>query len=240
VDQEQRLDISVVMACLNEAETIGECIEKAFQVFKEARLEGEVLVVDNGSTDASCEIAKEKGARVVFESRKGYGSAYKKGLSEARGELFVMGDADGTYDFSELCKIIDPLKNGADVVIGSRLNGKIHPGAMSWMKLALGNRISTRLINTFFGLQLTDSQSGFRAFRRSQLQNIPFFSKSMAFATEMIISAHRKGLRISEVPITYYPRRGSASKFKVFQDSLSILHLILSQGFHSNGKSNGT
>lgn len=233
--EERSLDISVVMACLNEAETVGSCVENAVRAFRELDLRGEVLVVDNGSTDGSVEIAKEKSARVVFEAQRGYGHAYRRGFREARGRFLVMGDADGTYDFSLLGPLIEPLKNGTDLVIGSRLKGQMLPGAMPWFKLEFGNRLSTRVVNTLFGMKLTDSQSGFRAFRRTALQGISFESTGMEFATEMIIGAFRKGMRIAEVPIIYYPRQGGFSKFKIFRDSISILVLIFSFYFHSNG-----
>ena len=199
--KEKSLDISVMMACLNEAKTVGLCVEKAVQALKQLGLQGEVLVVDNGSTDGSVEIAKGKGARVVSEAQRGYGYACRKGFREARGRFLVMGDADGTYDFSLIGPLIEPLKNGTDLVIGSRLKGHMLPGAMPWFKLEFGNRISTRMINFLFRMRLTDSQSGLRAFRRDALQDLPLKAPGMEFATEMIIGTSRKGMRIAEVPI---------------------------------------
>lgn len=216
------------MACLNEAQTIGECVEKALCALKALGLQGEVLVVDNGSTDGSATIAASKGARVVHETRRGYGCAYRRGFKEAKGRIVVMGDADGTYDFSDLKNMISPLENGADFVIGSRLNGHMLPGSMSWIKLRLGNQISTRLINFVFKMKLSDSQSGFRALHRNTVQDFPLKSTGMELATEMIIAALHQRLRISEIPITYYPRKGTHSKFKIFRDSFSILRLIFS------------
>ncbi len=230
------MDVSVVMACLNEAETVGTCVEKAFEALRRLGLKGEVLVVDNGSTDGSGAIAASKGARVILEPKQGYGYAYRSGFREAKGRWMAMGDADGTYDFSSLGDLIAPLHNGADLVIGSRFAGEMLPGSMSWIKRHLGNRISTGMVNFFFRMKLTDSQSGFRAFRRPVLAGIDFRSTGMEFATELIIEPSRRGLRISEVPITYHPRGGNRSKFKTFRDSFSVLCLIFSSYFHVNGK----
>jgi len=221
-------DVSVVMACLNEARTVGTCVEKACHAFKRLNLQGEVIVVDNGSTDGSGEIARGKGARVILEERRGYGHAYRRGFQEARGHILVMADADGTYDFSDLREIIHPLTNGVDFVIGSRFKGEMLPGSMSWVKRQLGNQVATGLLNFLFQKNLSDSQSGFRAFRHTAFQDTPFHSKGMEFATEMIVRAFRKGLRIQEIPITYYPRRGGCSKFKTLQDSASVLYLLFS------------
>ena len=157
--EREMFDISVVMACLNEAETVGSCIEKAFHSFKILGLKGEVLVVDNGSTDGSPEIAQSYGARVVFEKKRGYGYACRRGLQEARGCLFVMADADGTYDLSDLKKMVHPLENGADFVIGSRLKGNMLPGSCHLFQ-----------IQSLF--QEKDEHEQWRSCDGQQLQNI--------------------------------------------------------------------
>ncbi len=230
------LEVSIVMPCLNEAATVGTCVEKALKAMETLGLHGEVIVVDNGSTDASAENAQARGARVVFEPRRGVGYACRKGFEEARGHIMVMGDADGTYDFSELEKLILPLKNGTDFVIGTRLNGTMFPGSMSWVRLYCGNWIGSALLSLLVRKRISDSQSGFRAFRRSSFENISFESKGMELCTEMIVSACRKGLRILEVPISYFPRIGGRSKFNMFNDSILILGTILLSVFYRNSK----
>ena len=143
----QECEVSVVMPCLNEEETIAECVRKALDSFREHGIKGEVVVSDNGSTDRSVEIATSLGARVVHQTKKGYGNAYHKGISEARGRYVVIGDSDNTYDFGEVHKFIEPLRQGADFVMGTRLKGKILPGAMPWLHQYIGNPFLSWFLN---------------------------------------------------------------------------------------------
>ena len=164
--------VSIVMPCLNEEETVGICVEKAMSWLAQSGTPGEVVVVDNGSTDRSAEIASAAGARVVNERRRGYGQAYLRGFSEARGDYIVMGDADDTYDFSNLDPLIAPLANGADMVLGNRFSGGIASGAMPWAHRYLGSPIINAVIRLFFGTRIGDSQSGLRAFRKDAAERL--------------------------------------------------------------------
>ncbi|MFH1858151.1 MAG: glycosyltransferase family 2 protein [Candidatus Omnitrophota bacterium] len=234
---QESCEVSIVMACYNEAETVGPCVTNAFEALAALGLQGEVIVIDNASTDGSGAIAAECGARVIVEEKRGYGYAYRRGFREAKGRMLVMADADGTYDFCDLERMLLPLQDGSDFVIGSRLRGNMLPGAMPWFKLHFGNRVATGLVNFLFQKKLSDTQSGFRSFRAGSFRDVDFRGEGMEFATEMIVDAFRKGLRLSEVPITYHPRRGGVSKYKIFQDSFSILRLIFASFLHPNGVS---
>ena len=159
--------VSVVMPCLNEEATVGVCVAKAVAWLQRSGVTGEVIVVDNGSTDRSVELAEAAGARVVHERRRGYGQAYLRGFAEAHSEFVVMGDSDDTYDFTDLGRLIEPLTRGADIVIGNRFTGGISRGAMPWTHRYIGSPLINYVIRLFFGKRLGDSQSGLRAFRRS-------------------------------------------------------------------------
>lgn len=232
-------EVSVVMPCLNEEETIGECIRKAQQAFREHHLRGEVVVCDNGSQDRSVEISRQLGARVVFQNKKGYGNAYLKGIREAHGRYIVMGDSDNTYDFSALLPFIEPLRQGYDMVMGSRLRGTILPGAMPWLHRYIGNPFLSRFLNVLFKTGISDSHCGMRSFTREAFERMKLMTPGMEYASEMVIKASRAGLKIAEVPITYYPRKGT-SKLHSFHDGwrhmrfmlmYSPTHLFLVPGF---------
>ncbi|MDH3254370.1 MAG: glycosyltransferase family 2 protein [Acidobacteriota bacterium] len=211
--------VSVILPCLNEATGVGICIRKALGAIKEMGVEGEVLVVDNGSTDGSPEIAVAAGARVVQEERKGYGSAYLRGLKEAKGQYLVMGDADDTYDFSEIARFIEPLReNGYDFVMGTRLKGEILPGAMSWSHRWIGNPILSTMLKVFFKTRISDSHCGMRSFTREAVQRMNLHTTGMEFASEMVVAALRENLKIHEIPITYHPRVGD-SKLEGLRDA---------------------
>src|SRR6185503_8846539 len=187
---------------------------------------GEVVVVDNGSTDRSAEIASAAGARVIHERRRGYGQAYLRGFSEARGDYIVMGDADDTYDFSNLDPLVAPLANGADMVLGNRFSGGIASGAMPWAHRYLGSPIINAVIRLFFGTRIGDSQSGLRAFRRDAAERLGLRSTGMEMASEMIVSASRAGFKIVEVPAPYAVRRGE-SKLSTMRDGWRHLRYLL-------------
>ncbi|MCM8832027.1 MAG: glycosyltransferase family 2 protein, partial [Candidatus Omnitrophica bacterium] len=156
--------VSVVLPCLNEEKTIGICINKIKKIFSEKNIKGEIIVVDNGSTDNSREIALKNGARVIIEEKKGYGAAYLCGLSEVKGKYIIIGDSDNTYDFYEIPKFLKPLEEGYDFVIGSRFKGEIKKGAMSWSHRYIGNPILSGLCRLFFKTKLSDIHCGMRAF----------------------------------------------------------------------------
>jgi len=222
----EKIELSIVMPCLNEEQTIGQCVEKAKRGIASVGMNGEVVVVDNGSTDRSIEIARSIGARVIIEPNKGYGSAYKRGFSEAKGDYLIMGDSDDTYDFSEIKAFIDGLKRGSDMVVGTRLKGKILPGAMPPLHRYLGTPVIAWLLNLFFRTGVSDPNCGMRGLTKEAFRKMDLQSGGMEFASEMIINAAREGLKISEVPITYYPRKGD-SKLRTFRDGWRHLRFML-------------
>jgi glycosyltransferase involved in cell wall biosynthesis len=218
--------LSIILPCLNEAETIGVCVEKARKALEGLGLEGEVIVADNGSTDGSRELARSLGAKVVDQPVRGYGAAYLKGLETARGDYIVMGDSDDTYDFLDAPRLIKELEAGADMVLGSRFKGTILPGAMSFSHRYIGNPILSGILNLFFGSRISDCHSGFRAFTREAAQRLNLSTLGMEFASEMIVSALRNRLRIVEVPITYHPRKGE-SKLESLSDAWRHMRFML-------------
>jgi glycosyltransferase involved in cell wall biosynthesis len=224
--RQETLDVSVVIPCLDEAETIGVCVRKAKQAIEREHLAGEVIVVDNGSSDGSPGIASAEGARVVHERRRGYGNAYLAGFAAARGRYIVMGDGDDTYDFDLVGQFVEPLTGDADLVIGSRLKGRIHKGAMPALHRYVGNPILTGVLNLFYGSGVSDAHCGMRAFRREALEQLDLRMPGMEFASEMVIRASKLGLRIEEIPIEYHPRVGE-SKLKSLRDGWRHLRYLL-------------
>lgn len=219
-------EVSIVMPCLNEEASIGVCIEKARTACEKYGIDAEIVVSDNGSTDKSVEIAQSLGARVVHQPEKGYGNAYMKGFAEARGKYIVMGDSDNTYDFSEIDRFLEPLRNGYDLVMGSRFKGRILRGAMPWSHQYIGNPILTGILNLFFRASISDAHCGMRAFTKEAYQRMHLQTTGMEFASEMVINASKAGLKIAEVPITYHPREGE-SKLNSFQDGWRHLRFML-------------
>jgi glycosyl transferase family 2 len=201
-------EVSVVIPCLNEAPSVATVVAKAFAGLAAAGVRGEVIVADNGSTDGSPELAAAAGALVVHAPRRGYGSAYLAGLAAARGTYCVMADADDTYDLTRLEPFLAPLRDGSDLVLGSRFAGEIMPGAMPWTNRFIGNPILTGMLNLFFGVRVSDAHCGLRAVRRASLPAMGLASTGMEFASEMVIKSAKAGLRIDEVPIVYHPRVG--------------------------------
>jgi glycosyltransferase involved in cell wall biosynthesis len=217
--------VSVVIPCLDEAENIEACVRRAWAVIEEQGLEGEVLVVDNGSADGSAELAELAGAEVVYEPRRGYGSAYRAGFSAARGRYIVMADADLTYDFGEIPRFVEELERGAQLVVGDR-RGNIRPGAMPWLHRYVGNPVLTGMLNLFFRTGVKDAHCGMRAVRRDALPALGVRTTGMEFASEMVIRAAKAGLEISQVPIEYHPR-GGRSKLSRFRDGWRHLRFLL-------------
>jgi glycosyltransferase involved in cell wall biosynthesis len=219
------LDVSVVLPALDEERTIGECIRKIQNVFQKNRINGEIIVVDS-STDKTAEIARSLGAVVVNPEKKGYGNAYLAGFQRARGRYIIMGDADNTYDFSEIQKLLEPLRTRADFVVGSRFKGCIHNGAMTPLHRYIGNPLLTWMINVIFGTRFSDTHSGFRAITHEALDRLPLKSGGMEFASEMLIEASKVNLRIEEVPIEYYGRI-TPSKLHSFADGWRHIRFVL-------------
>ena len=218
--------ISVVMPCLNESLTLGSCIQTAQTTLSKLGLHGEVIVVDNGSSDNSVSIAKNHQAKIIYEPQRGYGAAYLKGFREARGDFIVMGDSDGTYDFSHIGHLIKYLEEGYDVVIGSRLSGNIQKGAMPWLHRYIGTPFLSFLLNFFFRTGISDINSGMRAFSKKAYEKMNLSSEGMELASEIVIKSKKNHLKIQEVPISYYKREGQ-SKLHPLKDGWRHLSLIL-------------
>jgi glycosyltransferase involved in cell wall biosynthesis len=216
--------LSVVIPCLNEAETIAECVHQARAVLDANGIPGEVVVVDNGSSDGSGKLARDAGALVVEEPRRGYGSAYLAGLAVARGDYIVMVDADLTYDFGEIPKFVSALDGGAQLVIGNRLQN-IEPGAMPFLS-RLGNPLLSGFLNVLHRTNVHDAHCGMRALRRDVVPLLNLRTVGMEFASEMVIRATREHLDVREVPIALHPRVGT-SKLSPFRDGWRHLRLIL-------------
>jgi glycosyltransferase involved in cell wall biosynthesis len=216
--------VSIVIPCLDEAETIAECVTSARRVLDEAGFAGEVIVVDNGSTDGSGELARAAGAFVVEEPRRGYGSAYLAGLAVAGGDYIVMLDADLTYDFREIPRFVEELDDGAQLVVGNRLNS-IAPGAMPWLS-RVGNPLLSGFLNVLHRTNIRDVHCGMRALRRDVLPALNLRTVGMEFASEMVIRATRERLDVRELPIELHPRVGR-SKLSPFRDGWRHLRVIL-------------
>ena len=217
--------VSVVIPCLNEAESIEQCVRSARRVLDEAGLSGEVVVADNDSEDGSGELAAAAGARVVHEARRGYGSAYLAGFAAARGRYIVTADADQTYDFAEIPHFVEELEGGADMVIGNRMNN-ILPGAMPWLHRYIGNPVLSGFLNLLYRSGVHDAHCGMRALRRDALPRLRLRSTGMEFASEMVVRAVKEELKIAEFDIDYSPRAGE-SKLSSFSDGWRHLKLLL-------------
>ncbi len=197
--------ISIVMPCLNEAETLEICIKKAGQFLSTSKIVGEIILADNGSTDGSQEIAKNAGAKVVAVKEKGYGSALMGGIEAANGEYIIMGDADDSYDFSNLQDFVNALDEGYDLVMGNRFKGGIMQGAMPFLHRYLGNPVLSGLARLFFNSHIGDFHCGLRGFRKDAILSLNLQTTGMEFASEMIVKATLKKLNIKEVPTVLYP-----------------------------------
>ena len=184
-----QVEVSVVMPCLNEEESVGICVKKALAGLAACGVVGEVIVCDNGSSDNSVEVARSAGARVVNETARGYGNAYLRGFDTATGRIIVMGDSDDSYDFTQLRALVNKINEGYDYVLGSRFGGEIRRGAMSWSHRYIGNPILTTVLNRFFGLKSSDAHSGMRAFTREALDRMALRCEGMEFASEMVVKA---------------------------------------------------
>jgi glycosyltransferase involved in cell wall biosynthesis len=210
---------------LNEAETIEECVGRARSVLARERISGEVIVVDNGSTDGSGQLASAAGARLVEERRRGYGSAYMTGFATACGQYIIMADADLTYDFNEIPRFLAELDSGADMVIGNRMNN-IHPGAMPWHHRYIGNPLLSGFLNLLFGTGVEDAHCGMRAMRRDVLPRLDLRTTGMEFASEMVIRAAKENLVVHQLAIEYHPR-GGESKLSPLGDGWRHLRFLL-------------
>ncbi len=227
VGERERSDlrVSVVIPCLNEAENIEACVGMARRTLADNDISGEVIVVDNGSDDGSGQLAAEAGATVVEERRRGYGSAYQAGFAAARGQYIVMGDADLTYDFGDIPRFVAALDDGADLVMGNRMDS-IHPGAMPWLHRYVGNPLMTRFVNLLYRTGVRDIWCGMRGLRREILPRLDLRGLGMEFAPEMVLRAKKLGLDVRQFEIEYHPR-GGESKLSTFRDGWRGLRLLL-------------
>lgn len=222
------LELSVVMPCLNEELTVGICVEKAVRTMRSLGIAGEVVVVDNGSTDKSREIAEAAGARVVRHHLRGYGNALRRGFDEARGKYIVMGDCDDSYDFTEIGRFVDRLRGGAELVMGNRLKGKIMPGAMPWHHRWIGNPVLSGLLNFIFRTGAGDCHCGLRGFTKAGYQRMNLQMPGMELASEIVIKATKVGLKVEEIPITLHPDgRDRPPHLRSFRDGWRHLRFIL-------------
>jgi glycosyltransferase involved in cell wall biosynthesis len=225
-------EVSVVMPCLNEADTLAACIGKAEAALRVAGIRGEIVVADNGSSDDSREIAGRLGARVVDVPARGYGSALMAGIAAARGAYVVMGDADDSYDFGETPKLVARLREGYELVQGCRLpsgGGTVRPGAMPFLHRYVGNPGLTFLVRAWFGAPLHDVYCGLRGFTKELYVRLDQRCTGMEFATEMIIKSSLMGARIAEVPITLHPdgRKSHPPHLKTFRDGWRTLRFFM-------------
>ncbi len=222
------VEISIVMPCLNEAETLAACIHKAQQAIDEGGLAAEIIVADNGSTDGSQVIAKELGARVVHVGRKGYGSALIGGIDAARGRFVIMGDADDSYDFTAIAPLIAKLREGYDLVVGNRFLGGIERGAMPWSHRWVGNPVLTFISRVFFHTPVGDAHCGLRAFSKDAYERMRLRATGMEFASEMVIKASLRHMRIAEVPVTLRPDgRSRPPHLRTWRDGWRHLRFML-------------
>lgn len=226
------VELSIVMPCLNEADTLETCIRKAQRVLAEHNIDGEIVIADNGSIDGSQEIAARLGARVVSVEAKGYGSALQGGIGAARGRFIIMGDADDSYDFLEVPKFVEKLRQGFDLVQGCRLpggGGQVLPGAMPFLHRWWGNPMFSMMVRKWFRAPIHDVYCGLRGFTRELYNRLDLRCTGMEFATEMIIKSSLYRVGITEVPITLHPdgRTSHAPHLKTFRDGWRTLRFFL-------------
>jgi glycosyltransferase involved in cell wall biosynthesis len=227
-----QIELSIVMPCLNESDTLATCIQKAQRALHESNISGEIIIADNGSTDGSQQIAKDHGARLIPVPQKGYGNALMGGIAAARGEFILMGDADDSYDFLEIPKFIHKLREGFDLVQGCRLpsgGGQVLPGAMPFLHRWWGNPMFSILSRWWFNAPIHDVYCGLRGFRRDFYQHLDQRCTGMEFATEMIIKASLYHAKIAEVPISLHPdgRKSHAPHLKTFRDGWRTLRFFM-------------
>jgi glycosyltransferase involved in cell wall biosynthesis len=227
-DKTDQVEVSVVIPCLNEAQSIGACVDKALAAFRAAGIAGEVVVADNGSSDGSVEIAERRHARVVHAAERGYGNALRKGIEEARGQFIVMGDADDSYDFSEAPRFVAKWREGYELVMGNRLRGQIKKGAMPWHHRYIGTPAMSAILNLFFGVGIGDVNCGLRGFTKDLYGRLDLRTTGMEFASELVIKAAKIGANVTEIPITLWPdKRGRPPHLRSFRDGWRHLRFML-------------
>lgn len=224
----ESFEITILMPCLNEAETLAVCIQKAKTFLARENVQGEILIADNGSTDGSQGIAKEYGARVISVPTRGYGAALKSGIAAAQGRYIIMGDADDSYDFLNLKPFLNKLREGYDLVMGNRFQGGIVNGAMPFLNRYLGNPVLSSLGRVFYKSNIGDFHCGLRGFRRDSFQQLDLQGEGMEFASEMVVKATLHNLKITEVPTQLFPDgRSRRPHLRPWRDGWRHLRLLL-------------
>jgi glycosyltransferase involved in cell wall biosynthesis len=230
-DKDAIPDVSIVMPCMNEAQSLSEAIDTAKAALgqlEEKGFTGEIIISDNGSTDDSQDIARQRGCRVVLAPTRGYGRALIAGISASRGRYIVMGDSDASYDFRESMAMIQELSEGYELCMGSRFKGKIMPGAMPWKNRWIGNPVLTGILNLFFRSRFSDAHCGLRAFTKKAFEKMELTSPGMEFASEMVVKAALLNLKRTEVPVTLYPdNRGRSPHLRPWRDGWRHLKFLL-------------
>jgi glycosyltransferase involved in cell wall biosynthesis len=222
------LDVTILMPCLNEAETLRNCVLQAREAIERSGVRGEVLIADNGSTDGSVEIARGCGARVIHVETRGYGSALLGGIEAARGKYILMGDADQSYDFGQIDHFLAKLREGYELVMGNRFRGGIAPGAMPFLHRYLGNPVLSWIGRLFFKCRCRDFHCGLRAFRRDSIRRLQLHTTGMEFASEMVVKSSLFNLKVTEVPATLSPDgRNRAPHLRTWRDGWRHLRFLL-------------
>jgi glycosyltransferase involved in cell wall biosynthesis len=222
------MELTILMPCLNEAETVGTCVDQALGFLRRAGVDGEVLVADNGSSDGSPSVAESRGARVVPVRERGYGAALSGGIAAARGRYIIMGDADESYDFARLDGFLEELRNGADLVMGNRFKGGIRPGAMPALHRWLGNPLLSHVGRRLFRIQVGDFHCGLRGVNAQSIRALDLRTPGMEFASEMVVRAALEGLKVVEVPTTLSPDgRSRPPHLRTWRDGWRHLKFLL-------------
>ena len=231
---QKQLELTILMPCLNEEETIGLCVSKALQFLRDNGVDGEVLVSDNGSSDDSAKIASSLGARVVNAPVRGYGGALITGCQEARGKYVIMGDADDSYDFLNLMPFLRKLREGYDLVVGNRFAGGIEKDAMPWINRYIGNPSLSFIARVLFDSKIKDFHCGLRGYNREKILGLALCTTGMEYASEMIVKAELAGLKITEVPTTLKKDgRNCAPHLRPFRDGCRHLHFLVKSKLNS-------
>lgn len=228
---EELLDLTVVIPALNEEKTVGRCIKKCFASFKQLGINAEVIVVDNGSSDDTILLSKKAGAKVFLCTDKGYGNALRYGFSKACGKYVLMADADDSYNFLAIPDFYSKMNaSDSDMVIGTRLKGKIHKGAMPFLHRYLGTPVLTFILNCLYGTKISDSQCGMRMFKKEALDKIIFTSTGMEFASELLVKFSKHKMQISEIPIELFKDgRGHKGHLNTWRDGFRHLCYLLKE-----------
>lgn len=227
-----KIELTILIPCLNEEKTIGTCIKKAKRILLDNNINGEILIADNGSTDKSKEIAQELGTRIINAREKGYGNALINGSKEAKGKFTIMGDADDSYNFLEIMPILEKLRDGYDFVIGNRYKGKMEKGAMKLSHKYIGTPLISFIGRTKYKVKIWDFNCGIRGYNTEKINNLNCKCGGMEYATEMIIKAKKQNLKIIEIPINFYKDgRNKNSHLKTIEDGIRHLKILFDKNF---------